>query len=221
MKKLNKIFLLLFIGFIACKSNTNSNNDKNAAINNDSLKTISDNNQDIIKYFSNFKNIYKFNDSINLNEIDRSKFQLMDTMLLDKYKMLKYFKDVESYNNIKFYNEADCRIIGFYHGYDNYVLILDYNSLNADDGRPKLQITTISIEGKFINEKELDIVYAHDGGYLPTQYLIINNINKFEFITNTIERVFKDEEMSELISETHKSKKNVFEIKDGIINQLK
>ena len=55
MKKLNKIFLLLFIGFIACKSNTNSNNDKNAAINNDSLKTISDNNQDIIKYFSNFK----------------------------------------------------------------------------------------------------------------------------------------------------------------------
>ena len=127
MKKLNKIFLLLFIGFIACKSNTNSNNDKNAAINNDSLKTISDNNQDIIKYFSNFKNIYKFNDSINLNEIDRSKFQLMDTMLLDKYKMLKYFKDVESYNNIKFYNEADCRIIGFYHGYDNYVLILDYN----------------------------------------------------------------------------------------------
>ena len=46
-------------------------------------------------------------------------------------------------------------------------------------------------------------------------------MNNFEFVTNSIVRVFKDEEKSILISEKHKTKKNVFEIKDGIIKQLK
>jgi len=218
---MKKIFLILIVGFIACKSNSTSNNDNNTVVNKDSLKSISENNSDIINYFSNYKNIYKFNDSINASELATTDLLFMDTILLKKYKLVTIQNKQETGAEIKYYKDAACKIIAYYKGDKYCLLALTYFTVLAGDGSPILQLSTFNNDGILLNKKEFEIESWQGTEYHPTQYLIIKNINRFELVTNSIERVFKDEEMSILISEKHKTKRNVFEIKEGMIKQLK
>ena len=221
MKKLNKIFLLLFIGFIACKSNSTNNNDKNAIINKDSINAINKNNISIIDYFNNYKNTYKYNDSINASELVTSDLLLMDTVLLKKYNLVPIQNTRETGAEINCYKDAACKIIALYKNDTYYLLALTYSTILAGDGSPILHISTYDNNGNLLNKKEFEIDSWQGPEYQPTQYLIIKSINKFEFVTNYIERVFKDEDLSELISEKHKTKKKVFEIKEGMIKEVK
>ena len=218
---MKKIFLLLIVGFIACKSNSTSNNDNNTIVKKDSLKSLSENNSDIINYFSNYKNIYKFNDSINASELATTDLLLMDTVLLKKYKLVAIQNKHETGAEICHYKDAACKIIAYYKSDKYCLLALTYFTVSAGDGSPILQLSTFNNDGILLNKKEFEIESWQGPEYHPTQYLIIKNINGFEFVTSSIIRVFKDEEMSILVSEKHKIKKDVFEIKEGMIKQLK
>ncbi|WP_143470511.1 hypothetical protein [Labilibaculum filiforme] len=153
--------------------------------------------------------------SINLTELDVFLIPKMESKFVEKYELIKL--DCTEKYSVQSFDEADCKFIYFHEWKNINLLVVVYFPSRAGAGSPKIQLTTITNDGEVVDRKLISYLYFIDPGSEPTQIFKIIDENKFELITREIKRELIDDEF---VFSSDKTKKEVFIIRNGIIEKL-